>query len=127
MAYKKTNEAYFGDTFVRPNTIACYSMDGNKLFDARVKDCDLSYGTGEPVEFSCSCDLAPNSDFTVAKGISGMNYYNDIAVKSDVTELQETIATLEAQIDDLKKNFEPKKGVLEWRSALKTLNYKREI
>lgn len=127
MAYKKTNEVYFGDTFVRPDTIACYSMDGNKLFDARVKDCDLSYGTGEPVEFSCSCDLAPKGDFIVAKSASGANYYNDFAVKSNVTELQDAIVALKAQIDDLKKNFEPKKGSLEWRSALKTLNYKREI
>lgn len=111
-AWEKTNEAWFGDTFDRSSTIACYNTEGKHLFDdCCISGCDLSY----------SPDIYTKADnsvgYTVAKSAS----------INQVDSLSDKIRYIQAQINDLKKNLETKKEYSELRSALKTLHYKREV
>ena len=118
--WKKENEAWFGDTFDRPSTIACYTAEGKHLFNGRVSACDLSYSPDSYTEASITCDLANAADgigYTVAKNAS----------INQVESLSDKIRDIQAQINDLKKNLETKKECSELRSALKTLHYKREV
>ena len=113
--WRKTNEAWFGDTFDR-NTMLC--------------NAEIAY------------DTALNSDYTVAKGInwndsseaviskgvldSFCNYGNAYAI-SETDTVSDRFYELQAQIDELRKKLETKKEDSELRSALKTLHYKREV
>lgn len=120
--WEKTNEAWFGDTFDRPSTIACYTAEGKHLFNGRVSACDLSYSPDSYTEASITCDLAnaANDDsigYTVAKRAS----------ISQVDSLSDKIRNIQAQVNDLKKKLETKKEYSELRLALKTLHYKREV
>lgn len=95
---KKTNEAWFGDTFDRDANIVSYC--------------------------SASVDGAASSDFTVAKSIGGINYYDDFAVKSDVSTIQDAVLKLQEQMEELRRT-DIKTSQL--RNELKTLKYKREV
>lgn len=120
MTYKKTNEAYFGDSFNRPYTVACYSANGDEVIKGYVKDCDLSLSADSATEVNCTFDLATGLSST-AYGTA--NYTVEGVTDSFATEIKK----IEAQVNDLKQNFVPKKGANKLRSALKTLNYTREI
>lgn len=116
MAYKKTNEAWFGDSFNRDGTITAYN-------------CAISSLSGEPLDSlaTVTADCAIGSDYTVASVKGDIGWNNTIAISSSVDTLVDRLEVLQTQLDDLKKNFVPKKGAHELRSALKTLKYKREI
>lgn len=120
--WEKTNEAWFGDTFNRPSVIACYSADGQHLFDGRISACDLSYSPDSYTEASITCDLA-NTIMTksVEDTVAKSTWLDPIESFSD------KIKDIQAQIDDLKKKLETKKENSELRSMLKTLQYKREV
>ena len=118
--WKKENEAWFGDTFDRPSTIACYTAEGKHLFNGRVNTCDLSYSPDSYTEASITCDLANKTDgtgYAVAKSVS----------VNQVDSLSDKIRDIQAQINDLKQKLEIKKENSELRSVLKTLHYKREV
>lgn len=122
MPPKKANEAYFGDVFNRLSTIAFYSADGNKQQIGHIKDFDLSWAPGEVLEATVTCDIAPNCDHTavMAKGMSGTLSCTIDNIKGDINTILARLGALESQL-------EKKSARDDLRSALKTLNYTREL
>lgn len=119
--WEKTNEAWFGDTFDRSSTIACYNTEEKHLCDGHISTCDLGYSPDSYTKASITCDLANTADNIVGYAIAKSASVNPVESLSD------KIKDIQAQIDDLKKNLETKKENSELRSALKTLHYKREV
>lgn len=108
MSWKKTNEAWFGDTFDRSGVATmAYNCADNAAY---------TYATA-------TCDSAPAS-----KGISKLCINGDTyEIKADVSSVTNRVDELQAQIDALKENYVPKTVRNDLRSALKTLHYKREV
>lgn len=129
MPYKKTNEAWFGDSFNRPYTVACYSAKGDEVMKGYIKDCNLSLSADSATEVDCTFDLATGLSNTVygTASTSGGDLCCSEAVEAATVSLTTELKKIQAQIDDLKKNMVPKTHVTQLRSALKTLSYKREI
>jgi len=101
-----------------------------------IKDCSLSLSADSATEVDCTFDLATegsNTAYGIASANSGNLYCsgvikaNDYAIENITDSLITEIKRIDAQINDLKKNFVPKKECSELRSALKTLHYKREV
>lgn len=114
MAYKKTNEAWFGDSFNRDSVMCSYApMSGELTINSKGKitatDCGILDGA--------------------VYALNSVDSYGtiDFATSDMVETLGSKIESIRAQLDDLKKNFAPKTGACELRSALKTLAYKREV
>ena len=131
--WKKTNEAYFGDSFNRPFTVACYAANGEHLFDGKISTCDLSYSPDSLTTANIDCSL--DTCGAVAKGLSGVAYgkvdyepmkfcVDDLALNTSVSSLLNKLDELQAQIDNLKRK---KTATSELRRALHTLNYKSEV
>lgn len=120
---KKTNEAWFGDTFDRGATL-CYATEDGSNYEMLLKSLTMSspqiidkdaYG-----EVTFTCDLANAADsigYAIAKSAS----------VNQVESLSDKIEEIQAQLNDLKKILETKKENSELRSALKTLHYTREV
>ena len=123
MAYKKTNEAYFGDSFNRPSTVTCYAASStDKLADLTgyitlENDGTLTMANKGISSWTDSC-----STVTCSGTIKGV----DLSING-VDSLSSELTAIKAQIDDLKQNFVPKTGANKLRSALKTLSYPREV
>lgn len=109
--WKKTNEAYFADSFNRDGSIAAYATATTAHADGLAS---VAKGLTLP---NCN-DIGLNS----CKVDSGLTY--NYAVKSEVNTIQQKLEKLQEQIDSLKKR---QTITSELRSALKTLHYKREI
>lgn len=122
--WKKANEAYFGDRFNRDSTVCCTTADENN-YDTLVKS--LSMSSPQIIdkdlhgEVTFACNLANTADIGIGYAIA------ENASINQVESLSDKIRGIQAQIDDLKKKLETKKENLELRSALKTLNYTREV
>lgn len=115
MSWKKTNEAWFGDTFDRSGVSA---MAYNCSVDSAINADNTVYTYA-----ATTCDSAP-----VSKSISKICLNGDtFEIKADVSSITNKVDELQAQIDDLKKNYVPKTVRDDLRSALKTLHYKREV
>lgn len=123
----KTGEAWFGDSFDRsislgPGELSITANNCSINTDA------LSALTGYCDKYtvaSADCSIATNcTGYAVAKGIQ---VDDNISIISSVDTLSNKLNELSARIDDLKQNFVPKKGANKLRSALKTLQYKREV
>lgn len=114
--WKKTNEAWFGDTFDRGITLC----NGELAYDTALNsDCTAIKAIG--LDNNNAVTLACN-DMVVGKG---SNYA--ISANANVDTMRDRFNELQAQIDDLKKKLENKKENSELRSALKTLHYRREV
>ena len=122
MPPKKANEAYFADVFNRPATIAFCSADGSQQSIGYIKDFDVSWAPGEATEAVVTCDIAPNCDYTaiMAKGVNSTLSCTTEDIKSD-------ISAIAARLDALESQLEKKNARNDLRSALKTLNYTREL
>lgn len=122
MPPKKANEAYFGDVFNRPATVAFYNADGSQQQIGYIKDFDLSWAPGEVTEATVICDIAPNCDYTAVmeKGTNGAISCVTEDIESDISAILARLGALESQLE--KKNARD-----DLRSALKTLNYTREL
>ena len=94
--WKKTNEAYFGDSFNRPFTVACYAANGEHLFNGKISDCSLSYDSDSCTTANIDCSL--DTCGVVAKGLSGVAYgkadyepmkfcVDDLALNTSVSSL----------------------------------------
>jgi hypothetical protein len=124
MAYKKTNEAYFGDSFNRSLAMNYCTADSVSTIDGLTAIGDrLVVDSDNCITLSCN---NTTWDAATLKGISGEISICDSCV-STVDTMGDKLKALQAQIDDLKQNYVPKKGADKLRSALKTLNYTREI
>jgi hypothetical protein len=121
MNYKKTNEAWFGDSFNRDSTLCNYAIANHDLKSINSAIDLASYdglsNTAYGVASASSSDLY----------CSGVVKASDYAIEGVTDSFATEIKKIEAQINDLKQNFVPKKGANKLRSALKTLNYTREV
>lgn len=127
MPYKKTNEAWFGDSFNRDNTMCTYTIANNDLQSISAA---LDGLTGTANNFTITADCAKGIDTsaiaTVKSNDSALEWKDTVSI-SLVDLLSDKLENLQAQIDNLKKTIE-KRGVgLSIRPALKTLKYQREV
>ena len=122
---KKTNEAWFGDSFDRGTLTAYNASNGEICFTAN--NCQLNTSALDRLTgYTDLCTIATadcGSDYAVAKGISGIT--NEFAVKSDVSTIQSQLHELQEKVDKLveKSNIATSK----LRQGLKTLRYTREV
>ena len=115
MAWKRQGDAYFADTFDR---------------DALMCSMDATFPNCNDLLCDTTCDSI--SGTTVAKGLNSyaetdICYVNNFATISEVDTVSDKLKGLQAQINALKKNLEKPKVTNGLRSALKTLQYKREV
>ena len=113
MPWKKTNEAYFGDSFDR-SIITAYncSVDGAIETNSKAVAIDLQ-------------DAVNWSQLNGGSGISVISNVQDIT--SDIQEIVTNIDSLQKRILALEESMEVKKQKSNLRTQLKTLDYKREI
>jgi hypothetical protein len=111
-SWGKTNEAYFGDSFDRSNATAAYL--NNVTYDNAIAKGVTTVDTGIEASF---CE---DSKWISAIKINGETY----PIQTNISTLQDQFNMLQAQIDDLKKSYT---ATTKLRSALKTLQYKREV
>lgn len=123
MAYKKTNEAWFGDSFNRDANLCSYTVTSDDLqsiigsVDASITPNDyMAYGVADKIS-------ATSSNLSCKETVTA----NDYAIASVTDSLSTELKKIQAQIDDLKQNYVPKKGADKLRSALATLRYNREV
>ena len=121
MPPKKANEAYFADIFNRPATLAFYNADGSCSLGC-IEDFDIGWTPSDAVEAQVTCDVAPNSEYVAAtvKGISG-------SVSCVIDDIKGDIGAILARLASLESTVEKKNARDDLRSALKTLNYTREL
>lgn len=134
MPYKKTNEAWFGDSFNRgPATLSFNTSDGN-TYTCAVNN--MSIESDYDGVYSLSADIAARPDtacFTVAKGVNShaegakSSVYGCASVSAEVDTLSSRLQDMQAQIDGLKEQLKKTGTTSKLRSTLKTLTYVREI
>lgn len=122
---KKTNEAWFGDSFDRGTLKAYIPATGELCFSAN--NCSINSDTlSELIGYVTAADCAIGSDstaYTVAKG--GNSHAEGITI-SAVDSLSDQLDAIKARLSVLEENISIKKKS-DIRSDLKTLNYKREV
>ena len=126
--WKKTNEAWFGDTFDRDAAFCSYTIDGvDSGSNGSITTCNADLLTNG-ITYTSGSNSQAESAYTVAKGINGIGINS---VQSCVDSLEakfepitDKLKELQAQIDALKKR---PVVTSELHSALKTLHYKREV
>ena len=134
MPYKKTNEAWFGDSFNRgPVTMSFTTSDGNN-YTCAVNN--MSIESDYDGAYALSADIAARPDtacFTVAKGVTAhaegakSSVYGYANINAEVDTLSSKLQGMQAQIDDLKVQFKKMGTTSKLRLMLKTLNYTSEI
>ena len=131
MAWKKQGDAYFADTFDR-DTMLC-SMDCSIEADKAVSKGIPINSSGE-LSFtvnnvSCCNTLNELTGYTTATAgnIDNWTISCDNVMVNGVDTVRDKLEDLQAQINALKKNLEKPKVTNGLRSALKTLQYKREV
>ena len=117
--WKKTNEAYFGDSFNRDSVLACYDAGSS---DYSLTSKGISWN--DCISTAASCN---NIAFTKSELDGLCSYDNALVMNASIDTVNDKFTDLQAQINDLKKKLEPKKECSELRSALKTLHYNREV
>ena len=124
MPYKKTNEAWFGDSFNRSATLTFATADGAS-YDCAVNNVTLEQDLDNGL-CSITADVASSITGSVAKGInSHAEGYTTVAYRPTTEIIEEKIETLKSRIDQLESTMNKKENKL--RSTLKTLTYVREI
>lgn len=120
---KKTNEAWFGDSFDRGTLTAYNASNGEICFTAnncKINSEALDALTGCTDHYTIATANC-GSDYAIAKGAT--SYVDAIAMQSDVTTIQDELKKLQKQIDELNKA--KINSVL--RQQMKTLRYTREV
>lgn len=121
---KKTNEAWFGDTFNRGTLNAYIPETGTVCFTAN--NCSINSDVlNELAGCVATTDCAISSDstaYTVAKGYSGHAGVTIGAVDS----LSDQLDAIKARIGALEESIATKQRS-SMRNGLKTLGYKREV
>ena len=116
MPFKKTNEAYFGDSFNR-DSVLCYATADAKASDSASFSCkNATINLDTLASITGCCDLTAKAD----SGVLGISYVEDKVSMDSFNDLIARVVALES-------NTVPKKGADELRCALKTLNYTREV
>lgn len=122
----RTGEAWFGDSFDRNIAL------GPGELSFTVNNCAVTdawkelAGYCDSGTYTITADCAKGLDST-AYALAKCDNSKDIVSINAVNSLTDRLDAVVAQVDALKQNFVPKKGAHELRSALKTLNYKREV
>lgn len=124
MSYRKTNEAWFGDTFNR-DPVYCYAtadVAENSVNDTSYVIKGLNNNSAT---FTCN-NVAVND--SLLNELTGRIAATDkISITATKDELEDSLSKISARIDALEQTILTKKSSSDLRSALKTLNYKREI
>lgn len=125
-SWKKTNEAWFGDTFDRDATLCSYTIDGvNSSSNCAITACNTDLSMRG---LTCASGSSSHADsaYTVVKSVDGINSVklcvDDLEIKFE--SITDKLKQLQAQMDAVKKR---PIVTSELRSALKTLHYKREV
>lgn len=123
---KKTNEAWFGDSFDRGTLTAYNASNGEICFTAN--NCAINTSALDGLTgYSDRCSIATadctSSDYAIAKCVGEIT--NEFVVKSDVSTIQSQLHELQEKVDKLveKSNIATSK----LRQGLKTLRYTREV
>lgn len=113
-----------------------YDAFGGKLGEVENIWCGDSFDRDSAICAYNVASSAKDEEFITAKGLANANtgnlYCSGNIQGVDLTidgcdSLSIELKKIQAQFDDLKKNFVPKKDAHDLRSALKTLQYKREV
>lgn len=117
-SWKKTNEAYFGDSFDRSNMSTAYL--NNATYDSAIATAI------DKCAATANCSVSSLDGLVnYVKADNGVSLkWDEINTKADISTLQDQFNILQAQIDDLKKSYTT---TTKLRLALKTLQYKREV
>lgn len=115
MPFKKTNEAYFGDSFNR-DSVLCYAAEAKGVDSASISCNTATINYDTLASIAGCCDLTAKADTAVL----GVSYIDDKVSMDSFNDLVARVIALES-------NTVPKKGADELRCALKTLNYVREV
>ena len=122
---KKTNEAWFGDTFNRGTVNAYVPATGELCFSAN--NCTINADTlNELTGYITTADCAIGKDstaYTIAKGCA--SHAEGIAI-SAVDTLSDQLDGIKVRLGALEEAITTKKKN-NVRSGLKTLNYRREV
>lgn len=119
-----------------PEGGAFYDAFGGKLGEVENIWCGDSFDRDSTICAYNVTDSAMDDKFIAAKGLANAttpNLYCSGNIKGvDVNidgcdSLSMELKKIQAQFDELKKNFVPKTSAHDLRSALKTLQYKREV
>lgn len=122
MAYKKTNEAWFGDSFNRDIMNCTAYVSGADVGSVKASTA-IGYCDKGTATFTIA-DCATNENVLSSIAHDGITYaLADKAARSDVETMQERLQELANQIEELK--ITRKESIL--RNQLKTLSYKREV
>ena len=113
-------EFYAGDNFYRSGEIAAYCTTDTALSSAKAyNDLNtLTFTTAKGVQGDCG------SIGTIGVNSCAINGYEPIALKADVSEIEDALKGVIARVAALEDSM-PRKDNL--RRQLKTLNYKREL
>lgn len=131
MAWKKQEDAYFADTFDRDAlmcSIDC-AIDANKAVPKSIS-IDSSGLSFTMPNVRCYDTLNEVTGYVATTADNTGNWTLsscDTAGVSIVDTVSDKLQDLQAQINVLKKNLEKPKVTDGLRSALKTLQYKREV
>ena len=125
MPFKKTNEAYFGDSFNR-GSVLCYASACNSSDSATftANNVEIDYDALANLTNLAGYDLSIGADKSV---------FGYACTKGDAVGVTQNYVTMDnfndlaARIAALEQTKETKKGADKLRCALKTLNYTREI
>lgn len=122
---KKTNEAWFGDSFDRGTLTAYNASNGEICFTAN--NCKINTDVLDGLTGGADCYTVATancgSDYTIAKSVGEIT--NEFAVKSDVSTIQSQLRELQKKVDNLVERSNIKTSKL--RQELKTLRYIREV
>lgn len=115
MAYKKTNEAWFGDSFNRDSINCCYTaaiapMQGELSLDGVTSSVTYANVNNYIDDGSLNCGgVVKAADFTIS---------------GTVDSFKDEIDKIRARLGNLEKGYNNTNRL---RSALKTLSYTREV
>lgn len=121
---KKTNEAWFGDSFDRGIVNAYVPATGELCFSANnctINTDTLSALTGYVTTADCAIS-SDNTASTIAKGCA--SHVEGVAI-SAVDTLSDQLDEIKIRLDALEEAVTTKKKNI--RNGLKTLNYTREV
>ena len=122
---KKTNEAWFGDTFDRGTLTAYIPATGEACFTA--KNCSINSDVlNELAGYVTTADCAIGSDSTAYTVAKGCGSHAESVTISAVDSLSDQLDAIKARISVLEENISTKQRN-NIRNELKTLRYKREV
>ena len=122
---KKTNEAWFGDTFNRGTLNAYIPATGEVCFTAN--NCSINQDVlNELAGYVTTADCAISNDSTAYAVAKGCGSHTEAITIGAVDSLSDQLDAIRARLSVLEENISTKQRS-NIRNGLKTLRYKREV